>query len=142
MIMLPENAEAVQGGEAERRASSRTYRVDLDKKRITGIIDGKEALKQAVLFALLTQRYEYAIYPHSYGTEWKKVIGEGSLKAMAAAKTVITDSLMCDDRINGVTDFEFERKAHSLKVRFRVDSVFGETVEEGEIGEDGGIVLY
>lgn len=140
--MLPENSETIQSTQTVERASSRTYKVDLNENRITGIIDEKEALEQSVLFALLTQRYEYAVYTHSYGTDWNKVLGEGYLKAMAAAKTVITDSLMCDDRIYAVNNFEFERGEHALKVRFRVESVFGDMEKEAEIGENGDVSLY
>lgn len=139
--MLPEDSEIVQSGKTSERAPSKTYKVDLDKNKITGIIDGKEALEQAICFALLTQRYEYAIYPHSYGTDWSKVIGESFLKAMAAAKTAITDSLMCDDRINGIDNFEFEKKERGMQIRFRVKSVFGDIYKEGEVGENG-VILY
>ncbi len=139
--MLPEDSEIVQSGGIGERASSKTYRADLDKNKITGIIDGKEALEQAICFALLTQRYEYAIYPHSYGTDWSGAIGEGFLKAMAAAKTAVTDSLMCDDRIIGIDNFEFEKKERGMRMSFRVKSVFGNIDEEGEVGENG-FILY
>lgn len=137
--MLPEGYEE-EGAESCGRADV-TYKINFESKRIGGKIDGQEALEQAILLALLTKRYEYAIYPHSYGTEWGDVIGEGYIKAMAGAKTAITDSLMCDDRIKDVSDFEFEKKKNALAVSFKVTSVFGETIERGEVRENGYVIL-
>jgi hypothetical protein len=128
--MIPETERASD----EEESGTKTYKLDFEKKRIDGMIDGREALEQAIELALMTPRYEYAIYSHSYGTDWSGVIGESYLKAMAGAKSAIEDSLMCDDRILSVDDFEFEKKKNGMKISFKVNSVYGDIDAEKEVG--------
>jgi len=49
---------------------------------------------------------------------------------MAVIPERITEALLSDDRINDVSDFEFEIKGNRLTVRFIVHSIYGELEEE------------
>lgn len=54
---------------------SLTYRMDWERKRITGQTDGLEAVQQAAAKILRTDRFEHLIYSSDYGTEWRLVLG-------------------------------------------------------------------
>lgn len=48
---------------------SRTYRLDLEKGRIVGKVDGLAAVDQAIRKAIITPRFKCLIYDHQYGNE-------------------------------------------------------------------------
>ena len=54
---------------------SRTYHLDLDRKRVASMIDGHDAIIQAVKKILYTERYAYVIYSSQYGVELDRLIG-------------------------------------------------------------------
>ncbi|MBT2293250.1 DUF2634 domain-containing protein [Paenibacillus albidus] len=85
-------------------SASRTYRMDWDKQRITGQIDGLEAVKQAVAKILRTLRYEHLIYSSDYGTEWNLVLGQDRLLVRAEIKRIVSEALLQDDRITALED--------------------------------------
>ncbi|MBQ3566888.1 MAG: DUF2634 domain-containing protein [Oscillospiraceae bacterium] len=55
--------------EEEAEKPSRTYCLDLDKGRIIGMVDGIDAVKQAVEKALSTRRFYCLIYDSDYGCD-------------------------------------------------------------------------
>lgn len=128
--MLP--AGGIEDIQEEKKAY-KAFGIDFEKKKISGIIDGKEALDQAVKLALMTQRYRYAAFSHYYGTDYTDVFEEGEQKAMGKLKNAICDSLCCDERIKAVDNFSFEKKGKSMYVKFRVLSIYGETENEIEV---------
>lgn len=114
--------------------NTRAFEIDFDNKKIGGIIDGKKALMQAVRLALITQRYKYPVFSHSYGTNYKDAFEDGYIKAIGKIKNAICDSLLCDSRISGINDFEFERMGTKIAVKFRVVSCYGDILYETEVG--------
>ncbi|MBQ8003241.1 MAG: DUF2634 domain-containing protein, partial [Clostridia bacterium] len=85
-----------------------------------------KALLQAIRVALLTQRYKYALFSHSYGTDYAYVFEDGYSKAIARLKNAICDSLIHDDRIEAIDSFVFEKRGTKIIVQFRVLSVYGQ----------------
>lgn len=130
--MLPEaraeNDEILTG-----RMPDKTFRIDFEKKKLEGTIDGLEALGQAVTAALMTKRYECPIFSHNYGTDYTNVMTGDYLKNAANLKTAVIDSLMTDERIETVEDFEFTRNGRSIRVKFTVKSIFGRSEYETEV---------
>lgn len=111
---------------------SLTYRLDIDKKRFGGKVDGIEAVKQAVYKILSTERYRYVIYSWKYGVELENLIGKPVSYVASEIPGRIKDALIQDDRIEDVTDFKIERGKNTvtglknvLRVTFMVTSVFG-----------------
>ena len=119
--------------EKEKPIGNKAFSVDFEKKIIGEIIDGKEALKQAIRIALLTQRYKYAVFSHDYGTDFEGAFSDGYVKAMGKVKKAIMDSLLSDDRILSVEKFEFERRGSRMKIRFHVVSNVGSFGYETEV---------
>lgn len=128
--MLPKNSIEEVAQEAK---FYKAFKIDFEKKRIGEIIDGKEALEQAVRLALTVQRYKYPAFSHSYGTDYSSVFTEGYQKAMGRLKNAVCDSLECDERIKAVDNFSFERRGTKMLVSFRILSIYGAIESEIEV---------
>ena len=106
---------------------TRTYRLDFSGKHSSGMLDGREAMKQAIYLILNTERYRYEIYSWNYGVELEGLIGDQNSDTLQVnIKNAITDALMQDDRITEVSDFEFKRERECLSVIFNVATTEGD----------------
>jgi hypothetical protein len=85
---------------------SLTYRLDWEHRRITGRIDALEAVKQAAVKVLQTERYEFLIYSTDYGTEWNLVLGKERLLVRSELQRIVSEALLQDERIRGLEDAE------------------------------------
>lgn len=114
---------------------SLTYAMNLDRNIFVGKIDDVEAIKQAVLKIINTERYEYEIYSWDYGIELQDLYGESIPYVMSEIKQRITDALTADDRIDSVDDFTVERVGkHVLHITFTVITIQGDEFEtESEV---------
>jgi len=63
--------------------TSRTYKLNIDRETITGYIDEKEAMIQAIYLILNIERYDYLIYSWNYGIELKDLFGQPTFYVMA-----------------------------------------------------------
>ena len=120
--------------EVETAASqpSRTYAVNWQTGRVSGFVDGTDALKQAIYKILQTERFAHLIYSWNYGFEANRLIGQSAAFLRSEIQRLCTEALLADDRITehfkiSITD---KRKA---AVEFTVVSVFGETEIETEV---------
>ncbi len=114
----------------EEEQTSRTYKLDLDAGRIVGIIDGIEAVQQAILKALLTPRFKCQIYDNQYGSEIRDAIITDDATP-EYIKTVIPgfvrDALKPDTRVLDISDFTFEFSGDEAFITFTATTIFGET---------------
>ncbi|BBH19865.1 hypothetical protein Back11_12100 [Paenibacillus baekrokdamisoli] len=99
---------------------SLTYRLDPTLGRIVGLIDGLEAVKQSVYKILQTERFVYPIYSSNYGCE---LIRNDNITI--EFERWITDALTQDDRIEGISDFEYTQSGDTATLSFSVESTFG-----------------
>lgn len=109
---------------------SLTYRLDLDKGRIVGKVDGLEAVNQAIRKALITPRFQCLIYDNQYGSEIEDaVIAKDASRdyITAAVEGFIKDALLPDTRILSVHDVKVEFREDCAFLFFRADTIFGET---------------
>lgn len=130
--MLPKNHVIEELNDI--KLQERAFKLDFDKKKLDGVIEGKEALKQAIHIALLTQRYKYEVFSHSYGTDYDGAFDGGYMMAIGKLKNAIYDALIYDDRILDVHSFEFERMGTRVYVKFVVSSIYGGIDYETEVG--------
>lgn len=112
---------------------SNTFFIDFEKGRISGFIDEKEAVKQAIMLILNTERYKFLIYSWNYGIELEELIGTHPDIVEDEVERLISEALLQDDRITAVYDFEFSRNKDTLLVSFKVDSVYGDIDIETEV---------
>lgn len=119
--------------------SSRTYRtyaLDLDKGRISGMIDGIDAVNQFIRKSLITPRFKCLIYDNQFGSEIKERITENDATREyieAELPRLVRDAIIYDPRILDVYDFEFEfvtdkEQRGSIRIQAKVSTIYGETV--------------
>lgn len=108
---------------------SKTWRIDFANKRVCGIIDEQEAVAQAALLSLQTERYKHLIYSWQYGSELQTLLGKDSDYVFSEAKRMIADALSNDSRIKAVRDFAIKGGA----LIFTLDTVFGSKQMETEV---------
>lgn len=128
--MIPQGNTITNVQAEEVQQPSRTYRIDFERGRILGMVDGLEAVKQAVFVILETERFRHLIYSPDYGMEWHGLVGANPVYIRSELKRRITDALMQDDRIENVTDFQINIAGDTAIVRFTVVSTFGDFREE------------
>ena len=112
---------------------SDTYKLDIEHSRVRGMTDEQDAVRQAVYLILNVERYDYPIYPRSYGSELTDLIGKPKDYAMSEIKRRITEALLQDDRITTVDSWEFETGRNWVLARFVAHTIFGEVEAEKEV---------
>lgn len=109
---------------------SRTWRLDFELGRAVGMIDGLDAVRQAVTKIVQTERFRYLIYDADYGFEGKGLIGKDPVFVQSELRRRITEALTQDDRVDSVTDFQIDIAGNTATIRFTVVSSFGSFQEE------------
>lgn len=120
--------------EEEEEQPSRTYKLDLENKRIFGKVDGITAVNQAIRKAILTPRFKCLIYDSQYGSEVEDaVIAQDASREYieAAAEGFVKDALVPDTRVLSVDDFAVQFMEDAARITFRADTIYGDTeIEE------------
>lgn len=110
---------------------SKTYKMDLEGNTTRGYTDGLEAMKQVVFKILNTERYKYPMYSWNYGVELEDLFGEPVSWVCPELQRRITEALTWDERIESVTDFEFDLSRKGVvAVTFIVHTIYGDFEEE------------
>ena len=123
--MIPEQQVDLTNLEVVNQPSL-TYKLDFERKRISGKIDDEEAIMQLVMKILYTERYAYVIYSSQYGVELDRLIGKDYDFIVSDLERTITEALLADDRILSITNFVAEQTAiDRMDVTFTVNSVVG-----------------
>ncbi|WP_042195854.1 DUF2634 domain-containing protein [Paenibacillus camerounensis] len=104
---------------------SLTYRMDWGLKRITGTVDALEAVRQAAIKVLQTERYEFLIYSTDYGTEWNLVLGKDRLLARAELLRIVSEALLQDERIRGLEQAEITFNGDQASFNCTVVTYYG-----------------
>lgn len=117
----------------ERKYPNKTYKINIDKNRISGYTDELDAVIQAVYLILSTERYQYIIYSWDYGVELLDLIGKPMPYVKSELPRRISEALTQDNRIEKVVDFKFETKGKKLLVTFTVVSKIGNIPTELEV---------
>ncbi|KAA3379885.1 DUF2634 domain-containing protein [Phascolarctobacterium faecium] len=114
---------------------SKTYHLDLQRGRIVGFVDGYEAIKQAIIKIMLTEKYAYVIYDHYYGVGLEQYIGKDISFVVADLGSTIENALLYDNRILAVNDIEITRGSNidGLRVKYSVETVDGVLSGEQEV---------
>lgn len=114
--------------EDEELLPTKTYGIDFNAGRITGTIDGVEAMKQATVKALITPHLKCLIYP-DYGSEIEEDVVAESADVdylEAVIPDYVREALEDDDRILDVGDFTINVKDDSAYISFKEDTIYGE----------------
>lgn len=135
--MIPEQEielDVLENMDDESEMPSFDFRMNTATGRIGGTVEGLEEIRQSVQMILSTERYEHSIYPDSYGVETADLIGQDVELVVPELEMRITEALLIDDRIEEVTDFEFDLSTPGIVViSFTVNTTKGTLEEEMEV---------
>lgn len=124
--MLPAYDEAALTVFEREEVASRDFALDYQNERINGIREELEEVRQAVYFILNTERYQYLIYPWSYGVELQNLIGGQWEYVIPEIERRIREALLQDDRILSADNFQFEKRKTMVSVVFDVCTILGD----------------
>lgn len=110
-----------------------TYNINRNTNRISGYIDDKDAIIQAIYLILQTERYESMIYNWYYGVEFDGLIGKNKDYVTSELQRVIREALTEDDRITEVSDFDITYTDDSALIVFLVQTNIGDMTIEWEV---------
>ena len=105
---------------------NKTWKLNDKDKTIVGIIDGIDAVKQAVFCYLNIERFQWIIYSWQIGIETKHLYGEPMDWVCSEIERVVEEALSIDNRILEVDDFEFEIEKRKIMSKFTVKTVYGD----------------
>lgn len=134
MIPNNENTEnlddLVSDFEEDEQENTKTFGLNITENIISGMVDDIDALRQSIYLMLNTEADQYIIYPYTYGLTTLDLIGMPDYYVTAVIPERIKETLLSDDRITDVSDFEFEVMDNKLNVKFIVHTIYGEDIEE------------
>ncbi|WP_328802034.1 DUF2634 domain-containing protein [Paenibacillus sp. LX16] len=128
--MIPTGAALTEEHITEQQQPSYTYQVDFANKRISDHVDGLEAVKQAVILILSTDRFQYFIYTVDYGMERIPIVGASQAIVRSELQRCVTEALLQDDRISGVINFRLSFNGDEVLATFTVVTEFGNFEQE------------
>jgi hypothetical protein len=112
---------------------NKTWYVDFNRNLVTTNITDLNAVRQASVLTLETERYEYPIYSDQFGVEFVDLFGENHTYVMSEIKRRITEALKQDERVTGVDNFQYTKTKRGLHVTFTVKTDFGHFDTETEV---------
>lgn len=100
-----------------------------------GTVDDVDAIKQAILKIINTERYEYEIYSWDYGVELQDLVGKSMTYVLSEIEQRIEDAVTADDRIDKIEDFNAVAiDKHTIYVSFTAVTVQQDEIEiESEV---------
>lgn len=109
---------------------TKTFGLNMKKNIIGGMVDELVALQQSIYLMLSIEADQYIIYPYTYGLTTLDLIGKPSYYVMAVLPGRIKQTLLTDNRIIDVSDFEFKADGKKLSVDFIAHTIYGDIPEE------------
>lgn len=134
MIPSAQNGLLAVKVEYPEQQPSATYRIDFERGRIIGHVDRLEAVKQAIVKILQTERFSHLIYSWNYGAEMNAVFGKSYAIMESELRRVLKEALMQDRRITGLKDITIAKSgSRSAAVAFTAETIFGDVPIETEV---------
>lgn len=124
--MLPASDIDLSQGVVFQDQPSLTWIADPVTHRIRGRGDGWEAVRQAVEIILNVERFKWQIYTPNFGTDYDGLLGTEPGYAASELQRRLEDAFLPDNRILGITDFQWTFSGVSLAATFTVRTVFGD----------------
>lgn len=129
-VTIGQNVEVVE----QKDQTSRTYKIDFSAKRVGGYVDEIDAMKQAIMKILQSERFLYLIYSWNYGIEMRAIVGKSYQVIASEIKRILREALLEDRRITDVYDVSYKQiDKRTLSVEFTASTVFGEVSIETEV---------
>lgn len=131
MATLPASTIDISGGLRTERQPSRTWRIT--DNRICGETDGWESVRQAVEIILNVERFRWQIYRPYSGMQWRGLIGQDPGYVTAELQRRLREALTMDDRVKGISQFDYIMDGDALACFVTVDTVYGDVEAAVEV---------
>ena len=134
MATLPESGgiNLVPGVTFEQQPS-RTWYINKEKNRIEGECDGWQSVRQAVEIILNVERFRWQIYKPYSGMQWDGLIGQDTGYVATELQRRVTEALLMDDRVRGISNYTYSVEGDALKASFTVNTVYGDEQTSVEV---------
>lgn len=133
MAVLPVSPLPLTGSVEIVRQPSLSWYINKDTNRIEGTVDGLAAVRQAVEIILNAQRFRWQIYQPYSGMDWEGLIGQDAGYVGAELQRRLIDALTVDDRVTGISNYNYTAEGDTLTATFVVNTVFGSFDESAEV---------
>ena len=133
MAVLPTSSINISGGVSFQSQPSLSWYINKETNRIEGTVDGQAAVRQAVEIILNVERFRWQIYRPYSGMEWDGLIGQDPGYVGAELQRRVIDALTVDDRVTGISDYDYTVDGSSLSAVFIVNTVYGSIAESLEV---------
>lgn len=132
MAVLPTSSINITGGVNFQNQPSLSWYINKDTNRIEGTVDGHAAVRQAVEIILHVERFRWQIYRPYSGMEWDGLIGQDPGYVGAELQRRIADAVTVDDRVTGISGYDYTASGGKLRATFTVNTVYGSFQAEQE----------
>lgn len=128
------NTETAQEAVSRKLPMFREYAYDFEngclKQDSTGktyLVEGNEALRIWIYFALATARYRYTAYDAAFGSEIEGMTGQPMSDEVTQMELerYIKEALMCNPYIEELSDFDFILLRDGIEASFSCRTVYG-----------------
>ena len=89
-------------------------------------MDGWAAVQQAVQIILNVERFRWQIYSPNTGMQWDGLIGQDPGYVASEIQRRMLDALSVDDRVRGISDFEYSITGNAMTCSLTVNTVYGD----------------
>lgn len=126
MALLPDKGIEITETTTIATQPNKTYKMLIEDEKVLGTTDDLDAIEQAIYKILNTERYKYVIYSWNYGVELDDLFGKPIPWVMSEIPRRVHESLIQDDRINDVIEFELSHDGKgNVLAKFKAVTVAG-----------------
>lgn len=134
MAVLPESGNVnISTGVTFVQQPSLTWYINKESNRIQGTVDGLEAVRQAVEIILNVERFRWQIYSPNSGMQWAGLIGQNPGYVASEVQRRIKDALSTDERVLGISNFQYTMNGEAMTCSLTVNTVYGNTQTTVEV---------
>lgn len=133
MPTLPTSNIDLSAGVSFVSQPSQTWYINKETNRIQGECDGWKSVRQAVEIILNVERFRWQIYSPYSGMQWDGLAGQDPGYVASELQRRVTDALLMDDRVRGISEFAYTVEEDTLRASLTVNTVYGDTQTSVEV---------
>lgn len=133
MPTLPTNSINLSSGVQFEQQPSLTWGIDQTGQRIRGTVDQYPAVRQAVEILVNVERFRWQIYQPYTGMQWEGLVGQDPGYVAAEMQRRLQEALSMDDRVLGITAFDYVMSDDQMTAVVNVSTVYGDVETELEV---------
>ena len=132
-MVLPSSDIDISNGVVFENQPSLTWLIDKKTGRIKGEANGINAVRQAIEIILNVERFRWQIFSPYSGMQWQGLIGAEPGYVALEMKRRVGEALKMDNRIIGISKFNYRFAEDEIIVDLLVQTVYGNVAVETEV---------